>query len=39
MKKILIGAIVVLGVVAYQSLFVVQEVSQAIVLQFGDPKK
>tara|TARA_B100000214_G_scaffold15738_1_gene10881 strand:- start:937 stop:1809 length:873 start_codon:yes stop_codon:yes gene_type:complete len=39
MKKILIGAIVVLGVVAYQSLFIVQEVSQAIVLQFGDPKK
>jgi len=39
MKKILIGALVVLGVVAYQALFVVQEVNQAIVLQFGDPKK
>ena len=39
MKKILIGALVVLGVVAYQALFVVQEINQAIVLQFGDPKK
>ncbi len=39
MKKILIGAAVVLGLVVYQSLFVVQEINQAIVLQFGDPKK
>ena len=39
MKKILIGALVVLCVVAYQALFVVQEINQAIVLQFGDPKK
>ena len=39
MRKILIGALVVLGVVAYQALFVVQEINQAIVLQFGDPKK
>ena len=39
MKKVLIGALVVLGVVAYQALFVVQEINQAIVLQFGDPKK
>ncbi len=39
MKKILIPIIVVIAVAAYQSLFVVQEVSQAIVLQFGDPKK
>ena len=39
MKKILIPIIVVLGVVAYGSLFVVQEINQAIVLQFGDPKK
>tara|TARA_Y100001970_G_scaffold121079_1_gene150205 strand:+ start:279 stop:1151 length:873 start_codon:yes stop_codon:yes gene_type:complete len=38
-KKILIPIIVVIAVAAYQSLFVVQEVSQAIVLQFGDPKK
>ena len=39
MKKILIGIIVVLGVAAFQALFVVKEVNQAIVLQFGDPKK
>ena len=39
MRKILIPFIVVLAVVAYQSMFVVQEVNQAIVLQFGDPKK
>ena len=39
MKKILIPILVVLGVVAYGSLFVVQEINQAIVLQFGDPKK
>ena len=39
MKKIFIPILVVLGVVAYSSLFVVQEINQAIVLQFGDPKK
>tara|TARA_B100000029_G_scaffold200537_1_gene198873 strand:- start:95 stop:964 length:870 start_codon:yes stop_codon:yes gene_type:complete len=39
MKKILIPIVVVLAVVAYQSLFVVKEINQAIVLQFGDPKK
>ena len=39
MKKIFIPILVVLGVVAYGSLFVVQEINQAIVLQFGDPKK
>ena len=39
MRKILIPIVVVLAVVAYQSLFVVQEVNQAIVLQLGDPKK
>jgi len=39
MKKFLIPTLVVLGVIAYQSLFVVQEINQAIVLQFGDPKK
>ena len=39
MKKFLIPFVVVLAVTAYQSLFVVQEVNQAIVLQFGDPKK
>ena len=39
MKKILIPFVVVLAVVAYQAVFVVQEINQAIVLQFGDPKK
>jgi len=39
MKKILIPVVVVLGLIAYNALFVVQEISQAIVLQFGDPKK
>ncbi len=39
MKKILIPIIVVIGFVAFNTLFVVQEVKQAIVLQFGDPKK
>ena len=37
--KILVPAIIVVAVVVFQSLFVVQEISQAIVLQFGDPKK
>ena len=39
MKKFLIPILVVLVVIAYQSFFVVQEINQAIVLQFGDPKK
>jgi len=39
MKKILIPIVLVLGFITYNTLFVVQEVSQAIVLQFGDPKK
>ena len=37
--KFLVPAIIVVGVVLFQSLFVVQEINQAIVLQFGDPKK
>ena len=36
--KILVPAVIVVAVVIFQSLFVVQEISQAIVLQFGDPK-
>ena len=39
MKRILIPVFVVLGVIVYNALFVVQEINQAIVLQFGDPKK
>ena len=37
--KFIVPAIILFGVVIFQSLFVVQEISQAIVLQFGDPKK
>ena len=37
--KFTIPAIVLIAVVIFQSLFIVQEISQAIVLQFGDPKK
>ncbi len=37
--KFIIPAILLVGVVIFQSLFIVQEISQAIVLQFGDPKK
>ena len=37
--KILLPAVVVIGVIVFQSLFIVQEINQAIVLQFGDPKK
>ena len=36
--KFLVPAILLVGVVVFQSLFIVQEISQAIVLQFGDPK-
>ena len=37
--KFIVPAIILVGVVVFQSLFIVQEISQAIVLQFGDPKK
>tara|TARA_B100001248_G_scaffold253379_1_gene230573 strand:+ start:91 stop:966 length:876 start_codon:yes stop_codon:yes gene_type:complete len=37
--KLIVPAIILVGVVIFQSLFIVQEISQAIVLQFGDPKK
>ena len=37
--KILLPIIVVIAATAFFSLFVVKEVNQAIVLQFGDPKK
>ncbi len=39
MQKILLPFIVVVGVVAFFSIFIVKEVNQAIVLQFGDPKR
>ena len=37
--KFIIPILVVLGVVLFQSVIIVQEINQAIVLQFGDPKK
>ena len=37
--KLILPGIVLIAVVIFQSLFIVQEISQAIVLQFGDPKK
>jgi modulator of FtsH protease HflC len=37
--KFIVPVIIVVGVVLFQSLFIVKEINQAIVLQFGDPKK
>ena len=37
--KITAGIIVALAAVAFFSIFIVKEVNQAIVLQFGDPKR
>ena len=37
--KIIAGIIVAIAVTAFFSIFIVKEVNQAIVLQFGDPKK
>jgi len=37
--KILGGLIVALAALAFFSIFIVKEVNQAIVLQFGDPKR
>ena len=39
LNKFLLPIIVVTGFAIYLSLFVVKEINQAIVLQFGDPKK
>ena len=39
MRKILLPVVGVIAVVAFFSIFIVKEVNQAIVLQFGDPKK
>ena len=38
-SKFLIPVIVLAGLAIYLSLFTVKEINQAIVLQFGDPKK
>ena len=37
--QFLIAVIILIGFTIFQSLFVVQEINQAIVLQFGNPKK
>ena len=37
--KFVLPVIVVIGVFLFQSIIIVQEINQAIVLQFGDPKK
>ena len=37
--KITVGIIVALAAIAFFSIFIVKEVNQAIVLQFGDPKR
>ena len=39
MKKIILPLIAVIGALVFFSVFIVKEVNQAIVLQFGDPKK
>ena len=37
--KLIIPSLVVLGFIIFQSVIIVQEINQAIVLQFGNPKK
>ena len=39
MRKILLPLIGIVAVVSFFSIFVVKEINQAIVLQFGDPKR
>ena len=39
MKKILLPILLVLSATAFFSIFIVKEINQAIVLQFGDPKR
>ena len=39
MKKLLLPITVVIAALAFFSIFIVKEVNQAIVLQFGDPEK
>ena len=38
-SKFILPIVVVLGALVYLSLFTVKEINQAIVLQFGDPKR
>ena len=37
--KLILPVLIVLGLTAFFSIFIVKEVNQAIVLQFGDPKR
>ena len=37
--KIIAGLVVLLAATLFFSIFIVKEVNQAIVLQFGDPKR
>jgi len=39
LSKFLLPVVFVIGLVVYLSLFTVKEINQAIVLQFGDPKR
>ena len=39
MGKIIAGIIVAIAATLFFSIFIVKEVNQAIVLQFGDPKR
>jgi len=39
LTKFILPVIIVMGIAIYLSLFVVKEINQAIVLQFGDPKR
>ena len=38
-QKILLPIIVIIGALVFFSVFIIKEVNQAIVLQFGDPKR
>jgi len=39
LSKFLLPLIIIIGFVVYLSFFTVKEINQAIVLQFGDPKR
>ena len=39
MKKFILPIIIVIAAISYFSIFVVKEINQAIVLQFGNPKQ
>ena len=39
MKKIILPIIIVIAAISYFSIFIVKEINQAIVLQFGNPKQ